>query len=375
MRDFQQIAGRAGRKGYDDRGDVWVQAPPHVVENLRSDEKNAATGKKSVKKKPPERGYAHWSQDTFDKLVGGEPEQLRSHFQVNHQMVMSLLDRPEWFAGWHGLDGCASVRRLMVDNHETRKRQRGHILRAISIYRSLVEADLLEFPDPPDEYGRRVRVNFDLQDEFALHQPLSLWALEAIDRAPRPARGAGAAVRARRADDHRVGAGEPGRDHRRPDRPRQDRADGRDEGGRRRVRGADRAAQPGRGAQAEQGLDLQQLQRVPGEAPVGRQRHGEAEVDRARHVGARDDVHRVRQPLRAEAVGGCGAALPVRRLQGPDAEHPRGRPHRGDRRPHRLARCGRPPGRLEPDRRMGTPAEPDRDRPARSSGIRSGRAR
>ncbi len=94
VRDFQQIAGRAGRKGYDDRGDVWVQAPPHVVENLRSDEKNAATGKKSVKKKPPERGYAHWSQDTFDKLVGGEPEQLRSHFQVNHQMVMSLLDRP-----------------------------------------------------------------------------------------------------------------------------------------------------------------------------------------------------------------------------------------------------------------------------------------
>ena len=75
-------------------GDVWVQAPPHVVENLRNDEKNAATGKKSVKKKPPERGYAHWSQDTFDKLVGGEPEPLRSHFQVNHQMVMSLLDRP-----------------------------------------------------------------------------------------------------------------------------------------------------------------------------------------------------------------------------------------------------------------------------------------
>ena len=185
VRDFQQIAGRAGRKGYDDRGDVWVQAPPHVVENLRSDEKNAATGKKSVKKKPPERGYAHWSQDTFDKLVGGEPEQLRSHFQVNHQMVMSLLDRPLMVAtDGTAVDGCASVRRLMVDNHETRKRQRGHILRAIAIYRSLVEAELLEFPDPPDEYGRRVRVNFDLQDEFALHQPLSLWALEAIEQLP-----------------------------------------------------------------------------------------------------------------------------------------------------------------------------------------------
>jgi superfamily II RNA helicase len=185
VRDFQQIAGRAGRKGYDDRGDVWVQAPPHVVDNLRAGEKTAATGKKSVKKKPPERGYAHWSQDTFDKLVGGEPEQLRSHFQVNHQMVMSLLDRPAMVStDGKSIDGCASVRRLMVDNHETRKRQRGHILRSISIYRSLVEAELLEFPDPPDSLGRRVRVNFDLQDEFALHQPLSLWALEAIEELP-----------------------------------------------------------------------------------------------------------------------------------------------------------------------------------------------
>ena len=184
-REFAQIAGRAGRKGFDDAGDVWVQAPPHVVENLRNDEKTAATGKKSMKKKAPERGYAHWSQDTFDKLVGGEPEALRSHFQVNHQMVMSLLDRPVMNTPRGGtVDGCGAVRRLMVDNHETRKRQRGHIKRAIAIYRSLVEADLLEFPDPPDEYGRRVRVNFDLQDEFALHQPLSLWALEAIGRLP-----------------------------------------------------------------------------------------------------------------------------------------------------------------------------------------------
>jgi superfamily II RNA helicase len=193
-RDFAQIAGRAGRKGFDDRGDVWVQAPPHVVENLRSDEKQATSGRKSVKRKPPERGYAHWTQDTFDKLVGGEPEQLRSHFQVNHQMVMSLLDRPAIDAGdGNVVDGCAAVRRLMVDNHETRKRQRGHIRRAIAIYRSLVEADLLEFPPEPDSLGRRVRVNFDLQDEFALHQPLSLWALEAIGQLPPRPDGAGEA--------------------------------------------------------------------------------------------------------------------------------------------------------------------------------------
>ena len=180
-REFAQIAGRAGRKGFDESGDVWVQAPPHVVENLRAEEKAATSGKKKVvKKKQPERGYAHWSVDTFNKLVDGEPEALRSHFHVNHQMVMSLLDRPVT----NGVDGCQSVRRLLVDNHEPRKRQREHIRRTIAIYRSLVDAHLLEFPQEPDEFGRVVRVNFDLQDQFALHQPLSLWAVEAIGQLP-----------------------------------------------------------------------------------------------------------------------------------------------------------------------------------------------
>ncbi len=181
-REFAQIAGRAGRKGFDERGDVWVQAPAHVVENQRLEEKSREGGgkKKVVKKKQPERGYAHWTQETFDKLVSGEPEPLRSHFRVNHQMVMSLLDRPTR----DGVDGCRAVRTLLTDNHESRKRQREHIRRTISIYRSLVDAELLEFPAHPDEWGRRVRVNFDLQDEFALHQPLSLWAVEALGQLP-----------------------------------------------------------------------------------------------------------------------------------------------------------------------------------------------
>ena len=185
-REFAQIGGRAGRKGFDDRGDVWVQAPEHVVENQRLGEKAAATGKKKVvKKKQPDRGYAHWTQDTFDKLVGGEPEELKSHFQVSHQMVMNMLDRPVVHdADGTAVDGCRALRQLLTDNHEPRRRQRAHIRRAISIYRSLVEAGMLEFPDEPDEYGRLVRVNFDLQDQFALHQPLSLWAVEALHALP-----------------------------------------------------------------------------------------------------------------------------------------------------------------------------------------------
>ncbi|MEM7339888.1 MAG: DUF3516 domain-containing protein [Actinomycetota bacterium] len=174
-REFAQIAGRAGRKGFDSVGHVWVQEPAHVVENLRADAKAASDPKKKkkvVKKKAPERGYAHWSEDTFTKLVGGQPEPLTSSFRVNHQMVLTLLDRPG--------DGCGAVRHLVTANHETRKRQRNHIRRTISIYRSLLDAGLLETLDEPDEEGRLVRVMLDLQDEFALHQPLSLWAIEAL---------------------------------------------------------------------------------------------------------------------------------------------------------------------------------------------------
>jgi hypothetical protein len=105
-------------------------------------------------------------------------------------MVMSVLDRPvEYddtdpasYPDGRPIDGCQALRHLLTQNHEPRGRQRNHIRRAISIYRSLVDADLLEFPPEPDELGRRVRVNFDLHDEFALHQPLSLWAVEAIGR-------------------------------------------------------------------------------------------------------------------------------------------------------------------------------------------------
>jgi superfamily II RNA helicase len=176
VREFLQIAGRAGRKGFDDIGYVWVQAPPHVVENKRASERVAhdpSRRRKLVRKRPPERGYAHWDEGTMQRLVTGQPERLESSFAVSHAMLLQLLDRPG--------DGCAATRELLVANHEPRARQRRHIRRAISVYRTLVGAGLVEQLDRPDSEGRTARVNLDLQAEFALTQPLSPFVVDAVD--------------------------------------------------------------------------------------------------------------------------------------------------------------------------------------------------
>lgn len=176
VRDFQQIAGRAGRKGFDDEGFVWVQAPAHEIENARALAKagdDAKKRRKIVKKKPPEFGYVHWSEKTFARLVEGRPETLRSSFDVTPAMVLAVLGRPG--------DGCGALKGLLLDNHDDRAAVRGHVRRAIAIYRSLVDAGIIERLDEPDDLGRSVRVVLDLQADFSLNQPLSPFLLHALD--------------------------------------------------------------------------------------------------------------------------------------------------------------------------------------------------
>jgi superfamily II RNA helicase len=174
-REFHQIAGRAGRAGYDTVGTVVVQAPEHVVENERALAKAGDDPKKRrkvVRKKPPER-FVSWGKPTFERLVAAEPEPLQSSFAVSHAMLLGVISRPG--------DAFAAMRHLLTDNDEDPAAQRRHIRRAFAIYRALLAGGVVERLDEPDEQGRRWRLTVDLQDDFALNQPLSPLALAAID--------------------------------------------------------------------------------------------------------------------------------------------------------------------------------------------------
>jgi superfamily II RNA helicase len=173
-REFHQIAGRAGRAGFDTAGTVVVQAPDHDVENAKALAKAGDDPKKRrkvVRKKAPE-GFVSWGQPTFERLVGAEPEPLTSSFAVSHAMLLNVIDRPG--------DAFAGMRHLLEDNHESRPAQLRHIRRALSIYRGLLTAGVVERLPEPDAEGRTVRLTADLQLDFALNQPLSPFAVAAL---------------------------------------------------------------------------------------------------------------------------------------------------------------------------------------------------
>ncbi|HZI98015.1 MAG TPA: DUF3516 domain-containing protein [Actinomycetales bacterium] len=178
-REFHQIAGRAGRAGFDTVGGVVVQAPDHDVENAKLLAKAGDDPKKRrkvVRKKAPD-GFVSWGEPSFRRLVESAPEPLVSRFTVSHSMLLNVAQRPG--------DAVASMRRLLLDNHEDRAAQVRHLKQAIAIYRALLAAGVVERLDAPDERGRTVRLTADLQLDFALNQPLSPFALavfELLDR-------------------------------------------------------------------------------------------------------------------------------------------------------------------------------------------------
>jgi superfamily II RNA helicase len=174
-REFHQIAGRAGRAGFDTSGSVVVQAPEHVIENARALAKAGDDPKKLKKvqrKKPPE-GTVSWTEQTYDKLVAAEPEPLVSRMRVDHAMILNVVQRPG--------DPVRSLSRLLRDNHEPARGRARLARRAITLGRSLLDTGVLQRISPPDADGRTVRLDPEASEDFALNQPLSPLALATFE--------------------------------------------------------------------------------------------------------------------------------------------------------------------------------------------------
>lgn len=174
-REFHQIAGRAGRAGYDTEGTVVVEAPEHEIENAKERRRIGDDPKrlKKLKKKSAREGEVSWSEKTFARLTEAEPEQLTSQFRVSNSMLLNVLAR-------HG-NGYEHMRHLLRDNHDNRSKQNKDILTALDLFRGLVDSGVVQKSTKGlDIYGRPYHLVRELPRDFALNQPLGPFALAAL---------------------------------------------------------------------------------------------------------------------------------------------------------------------------------------------------
>ena len=174
-REFHQIAGRAGRAGFDTSGYVVVQAPEHAIDKARAAAKAADDPKKrrKLQRSKPAEGVVGWTEETFDRLRTASPEALVSRMRVNHAMILNVINQPA--------DPVATLRALMEDNHEDERGRVRLAEQARSLSEELLASGVLEALPEPDEHGRTLRLAPALQADFALNQPLASFAQAAFD--------------------------------------------------------------------------------------------------------------------------------------------------------------------------------------------------
>jgi superfamily II RNA helicase len=174
-REFHQVVGRAGRAGFDTRGWVVVQAPEHVIENVRAVAKAGDDPKKQRKvqrKKAPE-GFVTWSEETFEKLIAAEPEPLQPRLRMSHAMLINILAREG--------NPVAHTVRLIRESHHEESDQRRLGRHALVLAKELLTSGVVERLSAADASGRRHALTVDLQRDFALNQPLAPFALAVIE--------------------------------------------------------------------------------------------------------------------------------------------------------------------------------------------------
>jgi len=174
-REFHQIAGRAGRKGFDDRGLVVVQAPEWVVENRRIEAKLAANPhlKNKLRKKSPPPRALPWDEQTFVRLRNAEPEALEPRFTVTHGMMVNLLQSASENGG-----GYRRLIQLIGRSHGTDADKRERRRRAAKLMHSLRRADIVRVERTPA--GNAFVVSDRLQKDFSLNHALSLYLVQTI---------------------------------------------------------------------------------------------------------------------------------------------------------------------------------------------------
>src|SRR3954452_18673427 len=174
-REFHQIAGRAGRAGFDTSGYVVVQAPEHVIDKARAAAKAGDDPKKrrKLQRSKPADGVVGWTDETFERLRNASPEALVSRMRVNHAMILNVINQPA--------DPVATLRTLMEDNHEDERGRARLTEQARSLSEELLASGVLEALAEPDQHGRTLRLAPVLQADFALNQPLASFAQAAFD--------------------------------------------------------------------------------------------------------------------------------------------------------------------------------------------------
>lgn len=173
-REFHQIAGRAGRPGFDTVGYVVAQAPDHVIENAKALAKAGDDPKKQrrVQRKKPPEGFVNFTEDTFNKLIEAPPEPLVARMKISHALLLNLLQRDQ--------DTVQAVVTLVDSCTADPATRRRLWRRALALGRSLLASGVVVRLPEPTPGGRRYALAVDLQHDFALNQPLSAFALAAL---------------------------------------------------------------------------------------------------------------------------------------------------------------------------------------------------